>query len=58
MNKVYFSKDTVDDMDKWDNCGGELKCFIYPKNIFSIKEWIFAIGFMKKFNVFFLEVKE
>ena len=54
MNKVYFSKETIENMDKWDNSGGVLKVFIYPKNIFSLSGWKMAFMFMRDFSCSFL----
>jgi hypothetical protein len=54
MNKVYFSNEAIDAMDKWDNTGGILKVFIYPKNIFSFHGWRMAIMFMRDFSCAFL----
>lgn len=54
MNKVYFSNETIENMDKGDNSGGALKVFIYPKNIFSLSGWRIAVMFMRDFSCGFL----
>ena len=57
MNRVYFSNETIENMDKnkWDNTDGILKVFIYPKNIFSFKDWKMSFMFMRDFECFFLK---
>ena len=58
MNRLYFSSETIKNMDKWDNSGGSLRVFIYPKNIFSISGWKMAFMFMRDFSCYFLAQKE
>lgn len=58
MNKVYFSNETIENIDKWDNSGGVLRVFIYPKNIFSLSGWKMAFMFMRDFSCSFLTSRE
>ena len=58
MNKIYFSNETMENIDKWDNSGGILEVFIYPKNIFSISGWKMAFMFMRDFGCYFLTQAE
>ena len=54
MNRVYFSNETIENIDKWENTGGQLKVFICPKNIFSFEGWKMAFMFMRDFSCHFL----
>jgi len=53
MNKVYFSNNTVKNLDKWNNTGGHLRVFVYPSKWWSIKEWKVALMFMRDFTCHF-----